>query len=170
MRALVRVALSIGAITALWFAEMRSLHFSFAHREATVPSLWLSWLGLVVLAGVLFGLALTLPKSWSGFRWGATLAVAALPALLLTYFVFLYGVWIPSHAPYSINRAFLLWGNLQTLADHAPQFALALIVGVALGTGFREERKKAAPSEPDNGTTPELDREETRGRLITSKS
>lgn len=129
----IRFALSAAALGALWFAARREqvfmrdlqLHFSraFEFPSLDVPG-WLAVVGLHVLVGILFGLALSLPEGRVAYRWDRTALIGVLPlAMVLAFPV--------TMTPSSITLT--LPGFVFEHHDIA-----AVLLGVALGSGLED--------------------------------
>ncbi len=129
----VRLILLLGALTSLWGMARRleAWEESYANTfEFDIP-FWLSAIGLGILSGALFGLAVWLPMRWRGYRAGPVLILGLPPALLLARTPFLFGWALPRgwDVPSIINRE---W-PFDALAPH---FALAVMLGVVIVAGF----------------------------------
>ena len=127
---LIRLVLVLGALTLLWRAEhgFRDWQQRYASEFRFAAAPWLGWVITSLLAGVVFGLAVWLPRGRARYRWGRSLVLAAPPLLLLTQFLlFVVGI----HLPGPLGRVTPLW-------DPGPQFALAVLAGVAITSGFAE--------------------------------
>jgi ABC-type proline/glycine betaine transport system permease subunit len=113
----------------------------FQQRLSTLePAIgeWLLVLLLGVLAGLVFGLALTWPTRLAGYRWGRVLFVVAIPVAVLilsTVIVAARTFDLPEIflelTPFSFESA----GSLPSIA--------AVMLGAALGSGFAEPRQRA---------------------------
>jgi len=91
---------------------------------------WIGWLLLVVLSGFLFALAARPPRSFR-YRPGTPLLVGIIPLLMLAHFVLLFGSeWVDAPR-ILLNTYFYMTFNAQ--------FALAVMLGVALASGFESK-------------------------------
>jgi hypothetical protein len=136
-RFLVRTALALLAFWMLSFAVDRYTAFA---RDASMNfrysnSRWLSWLGVTVAVGLLFGLATWLP--FSKFRFVPSRLLLAAAALLpIAQF---WWVLVRGHGTGGwLGRAYWFDG-VQT------QFVLAALAGVAIASGFRAKGSRPAP-------------------------
>ena len=127
----VRVALLLAALTALRFGltwsrdwQLRSKAV-FRHEAAG----WIGWLLLLAVAGFLFALAARPPRGLH-YRPSTPLLLAVVPALMLAQPIVIIGFeWtLPTKI---LNDRYFFW-NFET------QFALAVMLGVALASGFEE--------------------------------
>jgi hypothetical protein len=132
---LARLVILVGALALLWRAESRFEEWQL--RAATEFSfktgLWFSWVVPTILTGIVFGLAVWLPRGRAPYRWGRSL-VLAVPALLLLlqyWVVFGLGVDLPGF----LGTGTPFW-------ESGPQFVLGVFAGVAIVSGFAE------PDEP----------------------
>ncbi len=133
--AAVRLALVALALVLVWHAERALQEWQ---RRAAVElrfktGLWFGWVIPAVLAGIVFGLAIWLPRGRTRYRWGRALALGLPPLLLLLQFYFVWGVALPHHLalPDLLARSTPFW-------DAGPQFALATFAGIAITSGFAE--------------------------------
>ncbi|MFB3739368.1 MAG: SPFH domain-containing protein [Candidatus Velamenicoccus archaeovorus] len=132
---IVRFALLVGALAVLWRAETRFEEWQLrATTEFSFKTgLWFSWVIPTILAGIVFGLAVWLPRGRAGYRWIRSLLLALPPlALLLQYWV-VFGSKVD--LPGILGRSTPFW-------EPGPQFALGVFAGVAIVSGFAE------PGEP----------------------
>ncbi len=150
-RYVVRTALVLLALWALWFADDRYSAFRF-HAGATFSfdsSLWLLSVGATIVAGLLFGLAAWLP--FTRIRYLPSrllLAVVALVPVAHFWWIFLNQHGAPTGW---LWRAYWFDFSRQT------QFVLAGFAGVALASGFRaKDEPPGYMDEPsDTALTPE---------------
>src|SRR5829696_3044261 len=140
-RLIVRAVL---ALVALWAVHIAAGRFTVFQRdfstnlnEVGVPE-WLAWLGSMAAAGFLFGLAAWLPFGKVRCLWSRLLlAGLALAPLVQFWWVYVFQLG-RHHAPGGfISRH--VW-----FADWVSETGLAILVGVAIASGFR-----AARSAPD---------------------
>ena len=131
-----RLILVVGALALLWLAQRRYEVWQerFSSDFKSHLDLWLEWVGLAALSGLAFGVAAWLPSGLS-YRLGRVLLLGVLPLLALVHFALF--LQYPEDLPSFLNRAYF-YMNL------GPQFALALMLGVAIAAGF-------APSERTSG-------------------
>ena len=126
---LVRSALALLALWTLWFAADRyrvfELEASAIFRYDT--SLWLTWVGAMVAAGFLFGLATWLPFAKVRFL-PSRLLLAALALLPLAHF---WWVAIEGHGSGGWLARFYWFDGAQI------QFVSSALAGVAIASGFR---------------------------------
>jgi len=137
--ALIRLALAAGALALLWRAGDRLQEWSgrAAVESEFKTGLWFSWVIPAILAGIVFGLAIWLPRGRTPYRWGRALLLALPPLLLLLQFYLVWGVALPHDIslPGFLTRSTPLW-------DAGPQFALAAFAGIAITSGFAEEDRE----------------------------
>ncbi len=132
---LVRAILIVGAMVLLVVADRAFQHMTGV-RAITYTTPWRSWLwsfGLMVLAGVAFGLAAMLPVRLR-YRALRALLLAIVPLLGLVEYTMVIGPaapfttahwhWFEGHAPF-----------FNDLASFVP-FVLAVLLGVAIVAGF----------------------------------
>jgi len=135
-----RLILVVGALALLWLAQHRYEVWQERYSSEFKPNveLWLEWVGLAVLSGLAFGLAAWLPSGRLSYRWGRVLLLGVFPLLALVHFaLFLqYGQDLPS----------FLGDYVWFYMSLGPQFALAVMLGVAIAAGF-------APSERTSSAT-----------------
>jgi hypothetical protein len=91
------------------------------------------WQRPAVLAGILFGLALWLPRGRSAYRWTRTIVLVLPPLLLLLHYWVVFGLGLD--LPGALGQETPFWRS-------GPQFALAVFVGIGVTSGFAE------PDEP----------------------
>jgi hypothetical protein len=127
-RFLVRTALAALAFWTLSFATDR--YATFAQDAGTNlrfnDSLWLYWLGATVAVGLLFGLAAWLPFTKVRFLPSRLLLAAAALLPAAQSWVLVQG----SETGGWLRQAY--WFD-----DASAQFALAVLAGVAIASGFR---------------------------------
>jgi len=129
-RVLLRVGLLLASTTALWFAANPIFLRASAATVEAIRARELAAIVLGIIAGFLAGLAVFLPERWNGYRWRTALQVLAVPVVVLAYTVIL------SLTVQRVPSPWLLGHWLWPLLDEAPQLGLAVIVGVAVNSGF----------------------------------
>jgi hypothetical protein len=138
--ALLALALAADRLDA-WMAELANFQ--------RAPGLWLSWIGATVAAGILFGLATSLPFSTTGVRYAWSrllLAAIALVPIAQYWWVFLFQLGRHHEAGGWLARA-------DWLMDPWTQSVLAALAGVAIASGFRARTPEGPPGEPLSQTT-----------------
>jgi hypothetical protein len=127
-----RLILVVAALVSLWFAQHRfeawqqqySATFSFDFGQ------WYEWVGLTALSGLAFGLAAWLPEDRFSYRWTRVFLLGVAPVALLgvisLFFEFLDR---GSKLPGLLNYEYFYFAI-------GPQFALAIVLGVAVSSGF----------------------------------
>jgi hypothetical protein len=136
VRLIARAALALLAVVLVWAGERAAWHME-VKKAATFKTPWGSWLwwiALLVLAGVSFGLAAMSPDHFR-YRPVRALALGFVPLLMLAYYTIVLG-------PAALYAA----GHLRFLARHdfffigpeafAVAFALAVLLGIAIASGF----------------------------------
>lgn len=126
-----RLLLVLAALVTLRFGVVRMQDWELRSRAFFHHTWqgWIGWLLLVVLSGFLFAIAARLPRSFRYRPW-IPLLVGIIPLLMLAHFVLLFGVeWVD--AP----RILL---NTYFYMTFEAQFALAIMLGVALASGFED--------------------------------
>ena len=135
-RFVVRTGLALLAFWALSFAQVRYrafvMEFSAQFRHG---SLWLSWAGVTIAAGLLFRLATWLPFAKIRFL-PSRLLLAAVALLPLARFWWAY---MEDHAA---SGGWL--GRFYWFDEGAIQFVMAALAGVAIASGFRAKRSPPA--------------------------
>jgi len=134
-RLVVRTILALLALWAIYLAERRWVTFAndMAGHFRYDFWLWLSWVGSAAAAGLLFGLAVWLPFARVRYLW-SRLLFAALAALPVADF------WFAWNYPRQVHG----WlAPTWLIRDTGPQFALAVLVGVAIASGFVAKGSKA---------------------------
>jgi hypothetical protein len=121
------------ALFLLWLMDRRLLaaREEFAATFEPPTGSWLLFVLLGVLAGVAFGLALTWPTRYGGYRLGRVAVVGALPlvtVVLGTVFV----LDISGIPAFLLEFTFVYAGGFQSVA--------AVMLGAALGSGFAEPK------------------------------
>jgi hypothetical protein len=138
LRFIVRTVLALLALWVLTFAGDRYEAWLLSSRrfredELFDASIWLSWIGTTVAAGLLFGIAAWLPFAAFSYRW-SRLVLAAVALVPIAQF---WWVWI-----YQFQRHNEVGGWLYR-ADWffaAPtQSALAILAGVSIASGLRSQ-------------------------------
>jgi hypothetical protein len=131
----VRTALALLAFWMLSVAADRYTAFANAAVEfRNYDSLWLSWIGAAVAAGLLFGLATWLPFTKVRFL-PSRLVLAAAALLPIAHF---WWIFIRPHG----SSGWLLrsyWFDAVEI-----QFALVALAGVAIASGFRAKGSRQA--------------------------
>jgi hypothetical protein len=135
-RFLVRTALALLAFWMLSFAVDRYTAFA---RDASMNfrysnSHWLSWLGVTVAVGLLFGLAACLPFSKIRFL-PSRLLLAAAALLPIAHF---WWVLVQGHGTGGLLGRAYWFDGVQT------QFVVAALAGVAIASGFRAKSSSPA--------------------------
>jgi hypothetical protein len=135
-----RLILVAAALALLWLAQRRfeTWQARYASEFKSSIDLWLEWVGLAVSSGLAFASAAWLPGGRLSYRWGRALLLGVLPLLGLVHFaLFLqFRQDLPS----------FLGDHVWFYMSLGPQFALAVMLGVAIAAGF-------APSERPSGAT-----------------
>jgi hypothetical protein len=126
-----RIGLLALALLSLWVAWDRFQAWDAVSRATfhRAAGGWVLWLGLMVLSGFLFGLAVVLPVELPD-RLGPPALLGVVPLLLLAHSLILisFSSW---HLPAPL-------GTVRFYAGSFPvQFALATMLGMALASGFR---------------------------------
>jgi hypothetical protein len=133
-RFLVRTALALLAFWILSFAADRYTAFAEAAVEfRNYDSLWLSWIGAAVAAGLLFGLATWLPFTRIRFL-PSRLLLAAAALMPIAHFW-----WVIVRRGTGAVQVRLYWFDATPI-----QFVLAVLSGVAIASGFRVKRSRQA--------------------------
>jgi hypothetical protein len=135
VRPVMRTALALLAMWALYFADDRYTAFSRTNSYdfGFHTGLWLSWAALVVLAGFLFGLAAWFPFTKVRYLW-SRLLLAALALLPLAHYLYVFGYQVPHTGSSGSGWIGRQW---YVLSGVVAQTASAALVGVALASGFR---------------------------------
>jgi hypothetical protein len=104
--------------------------FSIAFRFSVGPVLLIAL--VAAAAGLSFGLAITLPTRFGGYRWSRTAVVGVLPLVLVVVYVLMfsrrYG-WLPSGVIFRLARA------------EGALVLSGLLLGIALVAGFAEPKR-----------------------------
>jgi hypothetical protein len=139
-RLAVRTILALLALWAVYSAENRQGTFAkYAARNFHMDFwLWLSWIGCAAAAGLLFGLAAWLPFTRVRYLW-SRLLLAALAALPLADF------WLGYNYP-RVVHGWLVPSWSWRFFNPGPEFALAVLVGVAIASGL--VAKGSEPADP----------------------
>lgn len=147
-RFIVRAVLSVMALWALTFAQGRyaasqriTADFGALERYA---EMWLAWISATIGAGFLFGLATWLPFASVRYLW-SRLLLAALAVAPLAQYWWVFGFQLPRHGEAGgwIYRWLPNW-----ILDQTSQSALAVLVGVAIASGFRAARRAGDEERP----------------------
>ncbi|MGH2529553.1 MAG: hypothetical protein ACRDH0_09515 [Actinomycetota bacterium] len=136
-RILVRTALALLAFWTLWLAADRYLTFllrAYANRRYD-DSVWLSWAGAMVAAGLLFGLATWLPFAKIRFL-PSRLLMAAVALLPVAHF------WWVFNEGHEASGGWL--GHFYWFDGGEIQFPMAAFAGVAIASGFRTKPERWA--------------------------
>jgi hypothetical protein len=126
-----RFVLLVAALVALWGANRA---FEAAQKRAATSltystSGWLAWVGLAVTAGIAVGLAFSPPRGWRPYGWGKAFVVGIVPFILLTHGLLARTRW---ELPTFLRRFYFY-------LNPGPQWALAIILGLAVTSGFPRE-------------------------------
>jgi hypothetical protein len=131
-QAAIRLVLLLAALIALRFGLTRMQDWDNWAR-ATFHRTWQGWVGwllLVVLSGFLFALAARLPRGLRYRPW-IPLLIGIVPFLMLAHFVVLFSSeWVDAPRIFLNTRFYMTFGA---------QFALAIMLGVALASGFESK-------------------------------
>ena len=129
---ILRGCLGVASVVVLWLAQRR--FDAWQGRVATTfrwnAGGWFGYVGLLVLAGFVLGLGAVLPLRLR-YRVVPALTLGAIPLLLLARTPFLLGYAAPHrvHLPSWFTQPYFLAGT-------SAEFALAVLLGVALAAGF----------------------------------
>lgn len=126
-----RLLLVLAALVALRFGVVRMQDWELRSRAFFHHTWqgWIGWLLLVVLSGFLFALAARLPRSLRYRPW-TPLLIGIVPFLMLAHFVALFSSeWVD--APQILLNTYFYM-------TFEAQFALAIMLGVALASGFKD--------------------------------
>jgi hypothetical protein len=125
------LALLAGSLALVWRAERA--HEEWERRAAVEfqfkNGLWFAWIISALVAGIVFGLALWLPRGHAAYRWGRAAILGVPPLLLLLHYWVVFGLSV--HLPGLLGRPTPFW-------ESGPQFALAAFAGIAITSGFAE--------------------------------
>ena len=127
-----RLLLVLSALVALRFGVVRMQDWELRSRAFFHYTWqgWIGWLLLVVFSGFLFALAARLPRSFRYRPW-TPLLVGIIPLLMLAHF---FVSWLNVYWP-DAPRLFNAWYFYESFEA---QFALAIMLGVALASGFKD--------------------------------
>jgi hypothetical protein len=126
-----RAALMLAALTALWLMARVHQAFEKDSAENMRPSmLWLAVVGLGAAAGLAGGLA-SLPSWRGGYRWRRAMLIALPPLLLLAHHWLVLGLALPRG--WNLPRLLL---QFPWYMQQGPAFALSVMVGVGIASGF----------------------------------
>ena len=131
LRIAVRLLLVLAALVVLRFGLTRMQDWDNLARATfhRTRQGWIGWLLLVVLSGSLFALAARLPRRLRYRPW-TPLLTGIVPFLMLTHGVVLFGSeWVDLPG---------MLGNIYFYMTLEAQFALAIMLGVALASGFQD--------------------------------
>lgn len=134
VRFAIRAAFVLLAMWVLHLAQDRYLAFWQDYAD-TFRFDWWSWLaaiGIAASAGLLFGLAVFFPFSRVRYLW-SRLLLAVIPLVLLAPFWLVWGYLLPRH--HGVGR--WLVTTQGWFGDRGTQFALAVLVGVAIASGLQ---------------------------------
>jgi hypothetical protein len=135
-----RAALMLAALTALWLMARVHQAFERDSGENMRPSmLWLAVVGLGAAAGLAGGLA-SLPGWRGGYRWGRATIIALPPLLLLAHHWLVLGLALPRG--WDVPRLLL---HFPWYMQQGPAFALSVMVGVGIASGFAHARVGGPP-------------------------
>lgn len=127
-----RLLLVLAALVALRFGVVRMQDWELRSRAVFRHTWqgWVGWLLLVVLSGFLFALAARLPRRLR-YRPLTPLLIGLVPFLMLAHGVVLFGSeWVDPPR---------ILGNIYFYMTLETQFALAIMLGVALASGFESK-------------------------------
>jgi hypothetical protein len=132
---LIRALLAVLALWLVYLAQTRYSTWQIAYASTFTlhTGLWLGWIGFSASAGLAFGLAAWMPWPLAPirYRW-SRLFLAALAGAPIAEFAYVWGYLLP--------RRHTIEGWLSTTSswfgEAGPLFALAVLVGVALASGF----------------------------------
>jgi hypothetical protein len=147
-RAILRVFLTVMALVLLWAGNRAFLHMQ-EHWARTFLRPWGSWLwslGLLVLAGVAFGLAVLLPLR-ARFMPLRALVIGIVPLLMLAHATLISGPtsltrFAGAHLRFLFNRIFFFDGPSQ---GAAALYVVAVFLGVAVASGFARSDAAGTP-------------------------
>src|SRR5512133_2181458 len=132
-----RVILALLALWALHFAVDRIPVFQrdFLANARMEIGLWLAWVGSAAAAGFVFGIATWLPFGKVRYLW-SRLVLAAVPLIPLAQFwwIYVFQYYGRNHPPTGL-LARHVW-----FSDWISQTGVAILVGVAIASGFRTAR------------------------------
>jgi hypothetical protein len=128
-----RLILVVAALALLWLAQHRldTWQMRYSSDFKSHLDLWLEWVGLAVSSGLAFGLAAWLPEGRFSYRWTRVLLLGVVPFALLGHVALLF--------EFLLNRRSELPGLLNHMYFYfaiGPQFALAIMLGVAVASGL----------------------------------
>ncbi len=156
LRFVARTALALLALWVLHLAQNRYVVFQREYSSTFHLNgwLWLAWIGTSAAAGLLFGLAALLPFSRVSYLW-SRLMLAAIASLPLAQWWLILGYLLPRR--HQMSGWFVRTSSW--VDDPGTQLALAVLVGVAIASGFRANdkgrepgRNRQAPAAFDSGT------------------
>jgi len=126
----VRIVLFAAAMVALWAAQRGYAHFqeTFALTFHWSTAAWLNWTGPAAAAGLLLGLGAS-PFRRGGYRWKVAVLLGVVPVLLLAHGALLFPLARHNVHVADLDRVFFF-------DDLGVQWALAVMVGVAVAAGF----------------------------------
>jgi len=129
---LVRLLFFVGAMGSLWIGVAREQSWLLQRKVLFEPVTGglLLWLAFVALSGFLFTLAAIPPAGWR-YRPLTPLLFGLLPVLFIAHFVAFFA---------GVEPRFLIQRWVPFYFDINAQFALAVLVGVALAAGFVPRR------------------------------
>lgn len=138
-RLIVRTILALLALWAVYYADHRwgAFQQDYLTRYRMDVWLWLSWMGCSAAAGLLFGLAARLPFTRVRYLWSRLLLVA-LAAVPVAHFWLVFGGHLGNHVSGWLGTDWF-WGS-------GSQSALAVLVGVAIASGFVAKGSEAVDS------------------------
>jgi len=103
---------------------------------------WFTFVALAILAGVVFGLAIVLPKRRAGYRWTDLLALGLIPLLFIlvgmTFVLRLGGTGFPGWYERFMFRE-------QDLFSFEITLVAAILLGIAIAVGLRGREPPAVP-------------------------
>jgi uncharacterized BrkB/YihY/UPF0761 family membrane protein len=132
---LLRLGLVVLALVLLWaaFDRMNDYReaFSIAFRFSVGPVLLIAL--VAAAAGLSFGLAITVPTRFGGYRWSRTAVVGVLPLVLVVVYVLMFSgayAWLPNTVVLQL-----------ALPERAGLIVSAILLGLAAATGFAEPKR-----------------------------
>ena len=140
-----RLVLVSAALGGVWIANGRHYAWrtAFTNTFEFDWGLWLIWLVVSVLSGLLLGLAIAIPFR-APYRWSNLLAFGLPPLLPLAHFVVL---WTSIERERDLPEFFV---RPYGFDEPGPQFVFMVLLGAALASGFfgREETARPGPPPP----------------------
>ena len=146
----IRALLALLAVVLVW-AGNRQLFIWMLNQKATwqmsVPG-WLAWVGLLVLAGFVLGLAAGPRRTWR-YRFSTAFAVGIIPFLMLVH-VSLYWFVVLQHKVQVplISKGWFMDHTAWYTLHWEVELAVAMMLGVAISAGFRAREPVTAERQP----------------------